>query len=63
MVNDIKILVTGVKGQLGYDCVRELSEREYNNVLGLDIDDLDITDEEAVHKCIKNYKPDIVMHN
>ena len=63
MANDIKILVTGVKGQLGYDCVRELSERGYNNVLGLDIDDLDITDEEAVHKCIKNYKPDIVMHN
>ncbi len=60
---DLRILVTGVKGQLGYDCVRELKERGYKNVLGIDRDELDITDEQAVHKYINNYKPDIVMHN
>ncbi|MCQ2796665.1 MAG: dTDP-4-dehydrorhamnose reductase [Bacilli bacterium] len=60
---DLKILVTGVKGQLGYDCVRELKERGYKNVLGIDKDQLDITNEEAVHKYINDYKPDIVMHN
>ena len=63
MTLDLKILVTGVKGQLGYDCVRELKERGYKNVLGIDKDELDITNEEAVHKYINNYKPDIVMHN
>lgn len=63
MSKDMKILVTGVNGQLGYDCVRELHERGYTNVKGIDIDDLDITNEEAVHKYINKYKPDVVMHN
>ncbi len=63
MNKEIKILVTGVKGQLGYDCVRELKERGYKNVLGLDKDQLDITDEKAVKKIIGEYRPDIVMHN
>lgn len=63
MSKDMKILVTGVNGQLGYDCVRELNERGYTNVKGIDIDDLDITNEEAVHKYINEYKPDVVMHN
>ena len=64
MINkDSRILVTGVKGQLGYDCLRELTERGYHNVRGIDIEDLDITDEKAVHDFIKEYRPDIVMHN
>ena len=63
MSKDIKILVTGVKGQLGYDCVRELTERGYTNVKGIDIDDLDLTKEEDVKKYINEYKPDVVMHN
>ena len=63
MSKDMKILVTGVKGQLGYDCVRELTEREYTNVKGIDIDDLDLTKEEDVKKYISEYKPDVVMHN
>ena len=29
MSKKMKILVTGVKGQLGYDCVRELTESIY----------------------------------
>lgn len=63
MNKDLKILVTGVKGQLGYDCVRELKERGYLNVLGIDYEELDITDEKAVKKFIVEYKPDVVMHN
>ena len=63
MNKDMKILVTGVKGQLGYDCVRELKSRGYTNVLGIDRTELDITDEKAVHKFINEYKPDVVMHN
>ena len=60
---DAKILVTGVKGQLGYDVCRELKERGYTNYRGIDIEDLDITDEVAVLKYIKEYNPDVVMHN
>lgn len=64
MINkDSKILVTGVKGQLGFDCVRELKERGYKNVLGIDREELDITDEKAVLAFISEYKPDVVMHN
>lgn len=63
MPKDMKILVTGVKGQLGYDCVRELTERGYTNVRGIDIDDLDLTKEEDVKKFIIEYKPSVVMHN
>ena len=63
MSKDLKILVTGVKGQLGYDCVRELTSRGYKNVLGIDIDDLDLTKEADVKKYINEYKPDVVMHN
>ena len=63
MNKDLKILVTGVKGQLGYDCLRELAKRGYQNVRGIDIEDLDITDEEATLKLIKDYHPDVIMHN
>ena len=63
MNKDIKILVTGVKGQLGYDCVRELKVRGYTNVLGIDKETLDITDKDKVLNYIKEYKPDVVMHN
>ena len=63
MGKDIKILVTGVKGQLGFDCVRELKERGYTNVSGIDIADLDLTDEIRVIDYITQFQPDVVMHN
>ncbi len=63
MNKELRILVTGYKGQLGYDCVRELKERGYKNVLGIDREELDITDEEAVRAFIFDYKPDVIMHN
>ncbi len=59
----MRVLVTGVNGQLGYDCMRELSSRGYDEILGIDIDDLDITNEAAVHRFINVFKPDVVMHN
>lgn len=63
MSKDLKILVTGVQGQLGYDCVRELKERGYRNVLGIDREELDITDRDAVLNFISSLHPDVVMHN
>ncbi|HBR02772.1 MAG TPA: dTDP-4-dehydrorhamnose reductase [Ruminiclostridium sp.] len=57
----MKILVTGVNGQLGYDVVKELNRRNIE-CLGVDIDDFDITDSAATEKFIKNYLPDCVIH-
>ncbi len=58
-----KILVTGFAGQLGFDCVRELKSRGYTNVAGIDIKDLDLTDEIRVIDYITQFSPDVVMHN
>ena len=59
----MRIVVTGVKGQLGYDCVRELKERGYKDVIGIDKDELDITDEKAVKEYFQKVRPDVIMHN
>lgn len=63
MNKDLRILVTGYNGQLGYDCVNELHRRGYNQVLGIDREQLDITDKDAVIQFIKDYHPDVVIHN
>lgn len=63
MDKNAKIIVTGVKGQLGYDCLRRLNEEGFTNVLGIDIEDLDITDEKAVNELILKEKPFVFIHN
>lgn len=57
----MKVLVTGVKGQLGYDVVRELQKRGHEAV-GVDIDEMDITDAAAVERVITQTKPEAVIH-
>lgn len=57
----MKILVTGVKGQLGYDVVKELEKRGIEAV-GVDIEEMDITDASSVDKVIKEVGPDAVIH-
>ena len=67
----MKVFVTGVGGQLGFDVVGELKKRGYT-AIGSDILDeaaadcdyvkLDITDAQAVEKAISEAKPDVVIH-
>ena len=57
----MKVLVTGVKGQLGYDVVNELTKRGIEAV-GVDIQDMDITDAASVEKVIGEVAPDAVIH-
>ena len=57
----MKVLVTGVKGQLGYDVVNELTKRGIEAV-GVDIQDMDITDAASVEKVISEVAPDAVIH-
>ena len=52
----MKVFVTGVKGQLGYDVVNELEKRGHT-AIGVDIEDLDITDAAAVEKMITEAAP------
>ena len=57
----MKILVTGVSGQLGYDVERELDQRGIEH-LGTSSKELDITDREAVERLMESYRPDAVIH-
>lgn len=58
---NMKVLVTGVKGQLGYDVVNELEKRGLEAV-GVDIEEMDITDAESVAGVIKQAAPEAVIH-
>lgn len=57
----MKVLVTGVKGQLGYDVMNELAKRGYEGV-GVDVAEMDITDSAAVEKVMTEVHPDKVVH-
>lgn len=57
----MKVLVTGVKGQLGYDMIRHLNERKIE-CKGVDLEDFDLTDHDAVMAAVSAYAPDAVVH-
>ncbi|MCI6044171.1 dTDP-4-dehydrorhamnose reductase [bacterium] len=57
----MRALVTGVKGQLGFDVMNELAKRGYEGV-GVDVEEMDITDAEAVDRVIKESHVDSVVH-
>lgn len=47
----MRVLVTGVKGQLGHDVVNEMEKRGLTPV-GVDLAEMDITDKEACDRVI-----------
>ena len=57
----MKILITGSKGQLGHDLMNELEKRgiEY---IGVDVEEMDITDADACRRVITEAAPDAVIH-
>lgn len=57
----LKVLVTGVGGQLGYDVCKVLDTRHIENK-GVDLVDFDITDAQATRNYIVSYQPDAVIH-
>lgn len=57
----MRVLVTGVKGQLGYDVVNELEKRGHETI-GVDIEEMDITDEDCVNEVLYKEKPEAVIH-
>lgn len=57
----MRVLVTGVKGQLGHDVMNELAKRGYEGI-GVDVEEMDITDAEAVRRVMEETRPDKVVH-
>lgn len=57
----MKVLVTGVKGQLGYDVANELEKRGHEAV-GTDVEEMDITDAAKVREVLTEENPDAVIH-
>ena len=57
----MKVLVTGVKGQLGFDVMKVLEERGIESV-GADLEEFDITNPEQTRTFIMQHKPDAVIH-
>ena len=66
----MKVLVTGISGQLGFDVMEELARRGYTGI-GADRSDsdaefehviLDITDKEKVFQVVKEVNPDVIVH-
>ena len=57
----MKVFVTGVRGQLGYDVVNELEKRGIE-AIGVDIQEMDITNADSVNAVIGEAAPDAVIH-
>ena len=57
----MKVLLTGARGQLGTDVIKELDIRNHVSV-GTDIEIMDITVEASVSSVIKSINPDAVIH-
>jgi len=57
----MRILVTGVKGQLGFDVMNELEKRGHV-AIGVDVEEMDITDGDAVEKVITEANVEAVIH-
>ena len=57
----MRILVTGVKGQLGYDVMNELARRGHTGI-GVDVEEMDITDAAKVEQVIKESDVEAVVH-
>lgn len=57
----MRVLVTGVKGQLGYDVVKQLNNLSID-CIGVDKDDFDITNQLETENFIKEYHPDAIIH-
>jgi dTDP-4-dehydrorhamnose reductase len=59
-VGAMKILITGAAGLIGSHLVRRLAGE--HDVLALKHDDLDITDQKAVHRCVANAQPALIVN-
>jgi len=57
----MRVLVTGARGQLGCDVMGALQKRGYD-AMGVDVEEMDITDAGAVGQVFDKLRPDAVIH-
>ena len=57
----MKVLVTGINGQLGFDVMHFLKLKNHEGI-GVDIDDMDLTNEEQVRDFVLKKSPDAIIH-
>jgi len=57
----MKVLVTGAAGRIGRDTVSMLEARGFD-CRGVDIQDFDVTDGEAVKAFVRSYRPSAIVH-
>ncbi len=55
----MKILITGVSGQVGYALMRELNDHE---LIGLTRQDCDLTNLDQIRQVIDNHKPELIIN-
>lgn len=58
----MKILITGSKGQLGIEIIRQLSKNSIYKVIGMDKEELNIVNSEEINETILSVKPDVVIN-
>lgn len=58
----MKFFITGSNGQLGFDVVKELKQREYNDICCPTRSELDITNKDKALEALLSYKPDVIIH-
>lgn len=55
-----KFLITGAKGQVGHCLTQQLTGKA--EILAVDRDELDITNQSAVKKIVETFKPDVIIN-
>ena len=56
----MRVLVTGSRGMLGQDLCRILGEK--HEVLGVDIEEMDVRDATAVTRVTSDFRPELIVH-
>lgn len=57
----MRVLVTGIRGQLGHDVLKELKKRGHDAV-GVNSEEMDITDADMVREVMLRERPEAVIH-
>ena len=58
----MRVLVTGINGQLGHDVVKELIKRGHESI-GVDREEMDLTIPNQIRECIGKSKPEAIIHS
>ena len=58
----MRVLVTGANGQLGTELVNLYAGRDGDEVLGVDLPNVDITDPQSVAAAFASFSPDVVVN-